>query len=458
MNAFGHVALLGWIPFLLALFAILRPRTAVLAAFVAGLLFLPIGSYQLPGLPDYDKTSAVHLGVLLGVALFDRSRLFSFRPRAIDLPMLVYCVTPCLTSVTNHLGIYDGLSASLEEAIVWGLPYLVGRLYFSDLAGQRSLAVALLIGGLLYVPLCLYEIRMSPQLHRIVYGTAQHAFSQSVRLGGYRPMVFLKHGLMVGMWMAMASLVGIWLWRSGTIRRIEGWPVAWLLVPLVGTAVFCRALGALVLLAAGLAVLFLSKWLRTPVLLAAALMVAPAWSLLRATGTWSGETLVGLVKEHIDPERADSLQVRFDNENYLAAKALERPILGWGRWGRSRVYDEIGADVSTTDSLWIMALGTSGIVGLAATFLALLLPVFLFTRRFPVWTWSRPEVAPSAVLAMLLVLHSWDDLVNYMPNSVFLLALGALSGLVVRLPRRASRPVRVRRAGIAARAVPEPGV
>lgn len=455
MNALGHVALLGWIPFLLALFALLRPRTAVLAAFVAGLLFLPMGSYELAGFPDYNKTSAVHVGVLLGIALFDRARLFSFRPRAIDVPMLVYCVSPCLTSLSNDLGIYDGVSASLEEVIVWGTPYLIGRLYFSDLAAQRSLAVAILIGGLLYVPLCIYEARMSPQLHRIVYGSAQHAFSQSVRLGGYRPMVFLKHGLMVGMWMAMASLVGLWLWRSGAIRRIGGWSMPWLLVPLVGTAILCRSLGALVLFASGLAVLFLSKWLRTPVFLAAALLVAPAWSLLRATGAWSGENLVAFVKEYIDPARGDSLQVRFDNENLLAAKALERPILGWGRWGRSRIFDEGSRDVSTTDGLWIMTFGTSGLVGLAATFLALLLPVLLFVRRCPVGHWSRPEVAPAAALAVLAVLHSWDDLVNYMPNSVFLLALGAVSGLVARLPGRAARRVRARRAAVA---LPEAGV
>ena len=69
------------------------------------------------------------------------------------------------------------------------------------------------------MPLCLYEIRMSPQLHYLVYGFYPSFFGMSVRFGGYRPTVFLQHGLAVGMWMTSASLVGVWLWYSRASRR-----------------------------------------------------------------------------------------------------------------------------------------------------------------------------------------------------------------------------------------------
>ena len=54
--------------------------------------------------------------------------------------------------------------------MIWGVPYLIGRFYFNDAAGTRDLALGLLLGGILYLPFCLFEIRMSPVLHTTLYG------------------------------------------------------------------------------------------------------------------------------------------------------------------------------------------------------------------------------------------------------------------------------------------------
>ena len=70
----------------------------------------------------------------------------------------------------NGLGLYDGLSGMLGQILLWGLPYLVGRLYFSNLEGLRVFTVAMVIGGLLYVLPCHWEMRMSPHLLRPIYG------------------------------------------------------------------------------------------------------------------------------------------------------------------------------------------------------------------------------------------------------------------------------------------------
>ena len=90
----------------------------------------------------------------------------------------------------------------------------MGRAYFGDFKGLRELATVLFIGGLIYIPLCLYEIRMSPQLHNTIYGFYQHDFVQTMRAGGWRPTVFLQHGLAVGLFMSVTSLIGAWLWYS----------------------------------------------------------------------------------------------------------------------------------------------------------------------------------------------------------------------------------------------------
>ena len=83
--------------------------------------------------------------------------------------------------------------------MTWGAPYLLGRLYFSEPAALRDLALATVSAALAYVPFCLWEIRMSPQLHAIVYGLQPFGFGQAIRFGGYRPSVFMTHGLMLGM-------------------------------------------------------------------------------------------------------------------------------------------------------------------------------------------------------------------------------------------------------------------
>ena len=86
---------------------------------------------------------AATLGMMLGTLLFAPDRLMSFRPRWFDLPMLVWCFSGIPTSLSNGLTLYDGLSDSLGQIVVWGLPYLLGRLYFSTLEDLRYFTVAM---------------------------------------------------------------------------------------------------------------------------------------------------------------------------------------------------------------------------------------------------------------------------------------------------------------------------
>ena len=105
---------------------------------------------------------------------------------------------------------------------------------------------------------------------------------------------------------------------------------------------------------------------------------------------------------------------------------MQRPALGWGRWGRSRVYEEGGKDVSVTDSLWIILLGTTGLVGLIAMWLVLLLPTVLLLRRFPARHWDHPALGPAVALAMGTVLWVVDCLLNSMTNPLFPAFAGAV--------------------------------
>jgi hypothetical protein len=301
-------------------------------------------------------------------------------------------------------------------------------------------------------------------LHHEIYGFHQHTFSQTKRMGGFRPMVFLQHGLAVGMWMTSASMVGVWLWQCGTIKQIKGIPmIVWVGAQFV-TTVLCKSTGGLIFLLAGLGVLYSIKWTKTPFLLLIVIAAAPAYMIIRttsisrhvdevnesigtphATGEPLGEGIIALATRMFGEERAQSLEVRVRSENMLAAKALQQPYFGWGRWNRNRVKDKSGKDAAPTDGLWVIAMGVAGLVGLTAFTTAILLPPLLVWWRCPLKMWDHPGLAPAVAMAVLLSLYMMDNILNAMPDPVFTMALGGLAGIAPSIRKQLNE---MQRAGI----------
>lgn len=481
MTGLVHPLLLLWSVLGVAMFRAWPGHRVVVGLYVVGMLFLPelrsVGHQD--GVPDplslpgfkLTKINAIAVGVLAGSLLFDRSRWVGTRPRWFDLPVLVWCVSPLVSSVSNtvfyddpvsrfdpgllpeavgtfgrvvawleYSGLYDGLAQVVDTALIWGVPYWLGRMYLADRDALRDLAVGVVLGGVLYVPLCLVETRVSPQLHRWVYGFHQHSFLQSIRLGGFRPMVFMEHGLAVGLWMTSASLVAFWLWVTGAVcglrvpridSRLLGAAVATVLVV---TTLLCRSSGSLALGVAGFLVLASARLLRGPWLVWVLVTAAPLYVMTRSSGTWDGQEVVEFSRKHFDEDRAASFEFRLQNEDMLVAKALERPLVGWGGWGRSRIYDSYGNDLSVTDGLWVITLGERGFLGLTALGLVILLPVARFLVLHGAASWRTPEYGFVAVLAVVLVLYSIDSLLNAMVNPVFALVAGGLTALRLANP------------------------
>jgi hypothetical protein len=429
MGIFGDIVMFAWIPVVLLLFTRFEPQRAAIIAFLAAWMFLPMLSYPLTGLPDYTKMSATCFGIFLAALVFDGRRLSALKFKSSDLPMLVWCVCPLFSSLSNGLGLYDGIASVVQQTSKWGFPYLIGRMYFGTLEDLRRYAVAIFAGGLIYVPLCLYESRMSPQLHHMFYGFTQHSFNQAYRYGGWRPMVFMEHGLMVGIWMVSAALVGLWLYRSGSLTLFRGMSMRWLIGVLTVTAVMCRSTGAIALYIMSLTVLIATQKMKNGIFFLCLLCIPVGYLATRSTGVWSGDNLVRFVADNLSEDRSLSLDFRFKNENILAEKALQRPVFGWGGWGRARVYDDEGNDISVTDGLWIIVLGQYGFLGLTAFAAVILMPSLRLLLLYPARLWSTPAVGPAAVLAVLLVIYMIDNLLNAMINPIFMVAAGGLAGL-----------------------------
>ena len=419
------LAMFGWIPVVLAIFASLPPRRAVLVCFITGWLFLPMAAYRFEGFPDYNKESATSMVVFLAALLFDGAKVLSFRPRLTDLPIALWCLCPLATSISNDLGVYDGFSTSLKVIVSWALPYVIGRIYFTDLAALRELAIGIFIGGLIYLPFCLWEIRMSPRLHLIVYGFRQHAFGQTVKMGGYRPMVFMQHGLMVGMWMACATLLGAWLWSTGAVKRLRGIEMRWLVAGMAVTTVLCKSMAAIGFLTIGWGALWVSRHTRTRFAVVFLLVAPLVYMSARSIGGWDGWVMVDF-GHMLGEQQGESIETRIVSENHFFDKAKHRLTFGWGGHSRIVVTDEKGRRIAIPDGMWVIALAERGFVGLTLLTATLLTPAVVMLRRFPYRYWSHPETAPAVAIGVMMLLYMLDCLPNAMINPIFMLAGGGL--------------------------------
>lgn len=441
------IPLLGWIPFTVLLFSFLPPRKAASIAVIAGYLVVPFVKYVIPGLPDFSKDTAIALSVLLGVAIFDTSRWRSLRLKWYDLPAVCYCVVAMIMSrVANGIDVYEGLSASLDQILVYGVPYFVGRMYYFDLEGVRALALAFVIGGAAYVPLCLYEIKMSPRLNADVYGIVNVGggfAGDNIRWGGFRPSGLLPNGLTLSMWMTGTAVTAYWLWASGAVKTLFGYRFGWLTGLLVVTAVLCKSTGAIGLLFLGLGLYHVVKSKGSNWLLTVFLVLPILYMGTRATEIWSGRQLTDFTNDFISADRAASLQFRFDQENALVEKSLQKPVFGWAGW-RFRVYDKAGNDISVTDGYWVMVLGDAGLFGLTMFTLIHWLPQLLTYRRYPPHHWRDPSVVPAAALSVTLGLYLIDNLFNATFGPVTTLFCGALMGTSSKSLVRLDNPVTTR--------------
>lgn len=427
MSILIPLMLFGWVPFTVILFCILKPHRAVLFSVIGGILFLPQAIYDLSGLPDFSKQTAIALGIILGGELSGKRHTFIFKVTRFDVPMVIWCLCPIVSSLSNGLGIYDGISSTLNQAINWGVPYFAGRIYFRDIESVRELCYGVIAGGLLYMPLCLYEVRMSPRLSKDVYGFFPHSWLQHFRYGAFRPIVFMQHGLMVSLWMASSSVVVFWLWKSRQLRQIKGFPVAFAFVILAVTCVLCKSVNGFFALIIGCSLYFVKgrEGVRSVTWL---ILLIPAYLIFRMNDIITVNDLLEIAGRYLDEERVQSFSVRLIQEDLFFERALERPFFGWGGYGRGSPIDpETGKEMSIViDSFWIITMRSRGFVGLISLFCAMLIGPWLVLRKIKRQPGNTKDDILLIVLSLLVTLFMIDSLQNGMLNSVYILISGVV--------------------------------
>lgn len=439
MTILVPIMLFGWIPLSIYFFSNLKPQYAVLASVVGGWLFLPMTGYDLPGLPEYNKNMAIALGLILGGEISGQRHWQKFTLRIYDIPMLIWCICPIVTSLSNNLGVYDGLSISFHNVVTWGVPYAAGRLYFTDIKDLQKLCVGIVIGGLIYVPLCLYEVRMSPQLSNMFYGFSPYSFfAQAIRYGGFRPVVFMQHGLMVSLWMAVSTVTAYWMWRSRAVIRIPGFKyfdLSVLVLLLVMTTVLCKSINGLVSMIVGGVSYTAYRNINSTNILILLLLFIPFFLVVRITGVVEVSQIKQIAEMMVDAERVQSLVFRLDQEDALRERAKERMFLGWGGYNRGRVVDaEKGTDINIIDSLWLITYSTFGLLGLASLYGGMLMGPLCVLHLVQIKKVKVGLLTVSPiVLALVVILFMIDSLLNSMVMPVYIMVSGALVSFVLQL-------------------------
>lgn len=440
-NVIAYGALVVW-PFItLAIFASMPVRKAVIWSLLLGYLLLPVRTaFDFPGVPALDKTSIANLSALAGAMIFSRQPVLRL-PREwwlIGL-MIVYVASPLGTVLSNPqpliygdvvlqgLRPYDAFSAAAYKAIDL-VPFILGYNLLDRPRDRHEVLRAIVITALGYSLLMLIEIRLSPQLHNWLYGFFPHSFGQQMRGDGFRPVVFLGHGLLVAIFTSMAIVSAAYFAkRRIQILRLPLW--VWLAYLIIILAL-CRSLGAQVLAMAALAAIYGLRARQLAQICAIGALLVLSYPMLRGADLVPVQALADRVAG-LSADRGGSFQTRIDNEDALLQRGNERPLLGWGGYGRNRVYDEsTGRDLSVTDGTWIIIVGTSGWIGYLATFGLLCLPVITAG-----WEVSRKLDPTKIALALVLTVN----LLDLIPNS----SLGPLTWLLAGI--LAARDIKLRR-------------
>ena len=464
-NSFAYLVFFASPLLVYLLFRRLPPAAALGWSLVLGYLLLPTrAGLDLPMVPLIDKdgmpvlTAALMLYLGVGAAVGGRrgraANLAAPEPVGdpsvrrgrgiINALIVLLFISPVWTVFQNGdpiiagpvvihgLQAYDAISVIASFGIALA-PFLLARRYFASPESHVLLLKILVLAMIGYSLPILYELRMSPQLNQIFYGFFPHSFEQHVRAGGYRPVVFLPHGLWLSILIAMSALAAATLWRQRMSEGVRAGQWFFAAIYLFVILVLSKSLGALSIVVCLVPVVILLG-VRGQLLVAGVLAgIVLLYPMLRGAG-WIPVDQVEAIAQSVSAERASSLMFRLDQEDDLLLKAQQRPLVGWGSWGRNHIYDpDTGAILSVTDGAWIIIIGSFGWLGYIAKFGLLTLPIILLALRR-----KMLEVTPAtAGLALVMATNLFDLLPNATLTPMTWLIGGALAGRYAYVARPA---------------------
>ncbi|MFO0910983.1 MAG: hypothetical protein U0794_22040 [Isosphaeraceae bacterium] len=444
-----------------ALFRLLPARDALRFALVGGCVILPVAVYPASVFDEpYGRAGAAHalviptsilwnrglalgLGCLAGAILFHWPALRTVRLRWVDAPIVAWCLVPLVSTQVNGLPLSLGLSQTRYLILTWGVPYLLGRAFLADSDSLRRLSLAFVVVGLASIPFVTLEFVISPWLYGGIYGRHPYQFEGMERLIGFRPLLLAEHGNQLGMMVVSSAVAAVWLWRAG---RLPSWwgVAAWIwATALVAVAALAQSLGAILLGAVALAPLL---WTSSPhahgsgwpgrgddrraLVRAVAVMLTVGMLATIGLGVVAARDAGARsrVRSFFASVGKTSFTWRMARIEDSAERIAARPVLGWGQpdWSSNRFRNPVNL------SLWLLAAGMYGAVGVVALAALVGVPVVNTVRLLPPSSWSTPAGSAVVLMAVLVLINALDAL----SNSTWLIPLtagiGGLNGWSLR--------------------------
>ncbi len=413
--------------------------SATFCTLLWGFLLLPVKTeFDFPLIPPLDKESISTLCAFVFLRVFKKTRIpLTPKPLLDKALVLIIIFIPFVTILNNTesilwldgtskpgLTIYDGFSSAFSN-VVELLPFLIGYQIVRSYDDQVQIFRLLILAGLVYAIPIFIEIRLSPQLHTWIYGFFPHQFAQQMRSGGFRPVVFLGHGLLVSMFMAVVIGCLLSFWKA-KIKAVS-LPIGTVTGSMFVLLVFSKGLGAVIYtIVLGLLIQFSGIRLigKLSIAFATVLLLYP---LLITQDLFPHNYLIELSRS-VDVERAQSLEFRFDQESALVKHALEKPYFGWGSWGRNMIENSI------TDGYWIIMFGRYGIIGFTAIALLLWLTIWRCNRVMGLLSDRKEQIIFSGhtLIASIILL---DQIPNDSMHMISWFLLGALGGRCLGIAR-----------------------
>lgn len=493
-NTLSYVVLFMFPLVAVILFNRLGAIRGLIWTILAGYLFLPVRpviDLPVPGLPYIDKAFVPALSalILIGVAQRRELRLAAILQRraegvrgktasrnlqpeedtveapskgrgrwVVNLLLVLAILGPVLTTLTNGepllrgdriqrgFQLYDS-GRAVVTVLAMLMPFLLARKHLATSEAHRALLWALVVGGLIYMCLSLYEVRMAPTLNRKLYDFFPHDWRQHIRRGGYRPILFLEHGLRVAIFLAMGIIAVAVAARVPEFakRRIA---LLCVLPPLIVAFWMTKSLGSFMIVCVMVPIALFCA-LRTQILIAAILAgIIMFYPVLRGAGAIPLDPVVSFARA-IEEKRADSLEFRLENEDMLLDRAAQKPLTGWGGYGRWLILNEKGGKESVPDGRWVITIGQFGWLGYLTEFGLLTVAILMIAFR------RRSLEIGVATAGLVLILTA--NLIDLIPNSgltpVTWLLAGSLAGWYEkqRAAVQAPQPVGGRKPAVARR-------
>ncbi|PKH85171.1 O-antigen ligase family protein [Colwellia sp. Bg11-28] len=370
-NLFAYGMILFW-PFVaILLYRRFDTLTATFWTIVGGFMFLP--DKTIFDLPIFliGKEEISGLSALFCCVFIKNKKIYFLGKSKVQRAFILFIVCiPILNVFFNQEPMFNGQiwirGLSFYDAIVHMsnqyvrlLPFIIG-VSVCDKAEDLDKIIKLLIkAGLIYSILFFIEVRLSPQLHSWFYGFFPHSFAQQIRYGGVRPVVFMGHGLLVAtFYMVCLCVTAIELKTCENKNRIQTIFIFMLFTLIMLNT---RTVGAIVLaFTVSFLILFtqIKKQKFFTLSFVALFFIYPTLSIFDLIPY---QYVIDFIAG-IDVERAQSLDVRFNNEIRLLDHIKDNFFVGWGGMGRNRFYNTI------SDGYWLIIMGYYGFLYFFAYF------------------------------------------------------------------------------------------